>query len=88
MPEIPDLESYALALRPRLIGARLETIRMKNPFFLRTAATAMRHSRGSRRVALGSSGRSSTLSSPELILTTCAQTGNAANSSQAPHLIW
>jgi len=36
MPEIPDLESYALALRPRLIGARLETVRMKNPFFLRT----------------------------------------------------
>ena len=36
MPEIPDLESYASALRPRLIGARLENIRIKNPFFLRS----------------------------------------------------
>ena len=36
MPEIPDLESYALALQPRLVGAKLENIRIKNPFFLRT----------------------------------------------------
>ena len=36
MPEIPDLESYALALRLRLVGAQLEDIRIKNPFFLRT----------------------------------------------------
>jgi formamidopyrimidine-DNA glycosylase len=36
MPEIPDLESYAEALRPRIVGARLENIRIKNPFFLRT----------------------------------------------------
>ena len=36
MPEIPDLESYVLALRPRLCGARLENIRLKNPFVLRT----------------------------------------------------
>src|SRR5262245_7670286 len=35
MPEIPDLESYAEALRPRIVGARLENIRIKNPFFLR-----------------------------------------------------
>ncbi|HYV50825.1 MAG TPA: DNA-formamidopyrimidine glycosylase family protein [Dongiaceae bacterium] len=36
MPEIPDLESYAEALRPRIVGARVENIRIKNPFFLRT----------------------------------------------------
>jgi len=36
MPEIPDLESYALALQPRIVGAQLENIRIKNPFFLRT----------------------------------------------------
>ena len=36
MPEIPDLESYVAALRPRTIGARLEAIRLKNPFLLRT----------------------------------------------------
>jgi formamidopyrimidine-DNA glycosylase len=36
MPEIPDLESYALALRTRIAGAQLENIRIKNPFFLRT----------------------------------------------------
>ena len=36
MPEIPDLESYALALQTRIVGAQLENIRLKNPFFLRT----------------------------------------------------
>ncbi|HET9234210.1 MAG TPA: DNA-formamidopyrimidine glycosylase family protein, partial [Candidatus Eisenbacteria bacterium] len=36
MPEIPDLESYVAALRPRILGARLESIRLKNPFLLRT----------------------------------------------------
>jgi formamidopyrimidine-DNA glycosylase len=41
MPEIPDLESYALALRPRLIGARLENVRLNNPFLLRTVDPAL-----------------------------------------------
>jgi len=36
MPEIPDLESYAVALRQRIVGARLENVRIKNPFFLRS----------------------------------------------------
>ena len=36
MPEIPDLESYVLALRPRIVGAKLENVRIKNAFFLRT----------------------------------------------------
>ena len=36
MPEIPDLESYVAALRPRIVGARLESIGLKNLFLLRT----------------------------------------------------
>ena len=36
MPEIPDLELYVAALRRRLIGQRLERVRLLSPFFLRT----------------------------------------------------
>lgn len=36
MPEIPDLEAYLAALRPRVVGAGLERVRLANPFLLRT----------------------------------------------------
>ena len=36
MPEIPDVELYVAALRRRLIGQRLERVRLLSPFFLRT----------------------------------------------------
>src|SRR5689334_5321914 len=36
MPELPDVELYVHALRPRLVGQRLERVRLGNPFIIRT----------------------------------------------------
>jgi len=36
MPELPDIEAYIHALRPRVIGRRLEKARIASPFLLRT----------------------------------------------------
>jgi len=36
MPELPDIEAYLEALRPRLVGERLNGVTLKNPFLLRT----------------------------------------------------
>jgi formamidopyrimidine-DNA glycosylase len=36
MPELPDIEVYLDALRPRVVGQVLERVRLKNPFLLRT----------------------------------------------------
>lgn len=37
MPELPDIVLYLHALAPRLVGARLEDLRIGSPFLLRTA---------------------------------------------------
>jgi formamidopyrimidine-DNA glycosylase len=36
MPELPDLESYLLALRRMVVGQRLEQLTIRSPFVLRT----------------------------------------------------
>ena len=36
MPELPDITSYLVALRPRIVGQRLERIQIKSPFLVRT----------------------------------------------------
>jgi formamidopyrimidine-DNA glycosylase len=36
MPELPDVVAYIEALRPRVVGARLEAIRLLHPFVLRS----------------------------------------------------
>ena len=36
MPELPDVELYLHALRQRIVGARLERVRLASPFLLRT----------------------------------------------------
>ena len=36
MPELPDIEAYLSALRQRILGQRLERIRLESIFFLRT----------------------------------------------------
>src|SRR6187402_3459986 len=36
MPELPDVELYLHALRQRIVGARLERVRIASPFLLRT----------------------------------------------------
>ena len=37
MPELPDIALYLHALAPRVVGARLERLRIASPFLLRTA---------------------------------------------------
>src|SRR6516225_7095778 len=36
MPELPDIVSYIAALEPRIVGQRLEKVRVAGPFLLRT----------------------------------------------------
>ncbi len=36
MPELPDVELYLAALRPRVIGRPIERVRVATPFFIRT----------------------------------------------------
>jgi formamidopyrimidine-DNA glycosylase len=36
VPELPDVELYLSALRPRIVGRPLERVRVGNPFFVRT----------------------------------------------------
>jgi formamidopyrimidine-DNA glycosylase len=61
LPEIPDVEVYVAALRSRIVGHRLEKVRLLSPFFLRTVdpplaafegATAVGVSRLAKRVAI------------------------------------
>ena len=37
MPELPDIAAYLTALEPRIVGQRLERVRLASPFLLRTA---------------------------------------------------
>ena len=36
MPELPDIELYLHALRPRIAGERLQRIRLASPFLVRS----------------------------------------------------
>ncbi len=36
MPELPDIELYLSALRPRIVGEKLESVRLATPFLLRS----------------------------------------------------
>lgn len=36
MPEFPDIELYLSALRPRIVGSRLEAVRLASPFLVRS----------------------------------------------------
>jgi formamidopyrimidine-DNA glycosylase len=37
MPELPDITAYITALEPRVLGQRLERVRLGSVFLLRTA---------------------------------------------------
>jgi formamidopyrimidine-DNA glycosylase len=37
MPELPDIAAYISALEPRIVGQRIEHVRLASPFLLRTA---------------------------------------------------
>src|SRR5262249_32144565 len=36
MPELPDIESYLVALRPKIVGTPLAKITVRSPFLVRT----------------------------------------------------
>src|SRR5512136_2105971 len=48
VPELPDLEAYAEALRERVVGEPLGAIRLATPFLLRTADPPLREAEGRR----------------------------------------
>jgi len=48
MPELPDIEVYAEALRKRVRGSVLERVRLANPFLLRTFEVPISEAQGRR----------------------------------------
>ena len=52
MPELPDIELYLHALRPRIVGRRLEKIRLASPFLVRSFDPPIDHAYGKTVVAL------------------------------------
>ncbi len=52
MPELPDIRVYVECLRPRIVGRRLERVRLVSPFLLRTVEPDIREAEGRRVVEL------------------------------------
>ena len=48
MPELPDIAAYIRALEMRIEGARLERVRLRSPFFLRTVEPPVAATAGAR----------------------------------------
>jgi len=46
MPELPDICAYIGALEPRIVGGRLERVRLASPFVLRTADPPIANAEG------------------------------------------
>ena len=46
MPELPDIELYLHALRPRILNHRLERIRLASPFLVRSVAPPIDQAHG------------------------------------------
>ena len=46
MPELPDIEAYLAALRPRVAGATLDGMRLATPFLLRSVDPPLRETHG------------------------------------------
>ena len=52
MPELPDIELYLHALRPRIVGQRLERVRLASPFLVRSFDPPLEHVNGKTVIAL------------------------------------
>jgi formamidopyrimidine-DNA glycosylase len=52
MPELPDVVAYIAALEPRVVGKRLERVRLKSPFLLRTIDPPVSEAQGRHVVGL------------------------------------
>jgi formamidopyrimidine-DNA glycosylase len=46
VPELPDITAYIVALEPRIIGKRLDRVRLGTPFLLRTAVPPLSDAEG------------------------------------------
>jgi formamidopyrimidine-DNA glycosylase len=46
MPELPDISAYMSALQPRIVGQRLEQVRIASPFVLRTVKPSVEEVEG------------------------------------------
>ena len=46
MPELPDVETYVSCLAPRIVGQRLERVRLLRPFVLRSVAPPLEDTAG------------------------------------------
>src|ERR1700722_3851509 len=46
MPELPDISAYITALEPRIVGQRLEQVRLQSAFLLRTAQPPLSEAEG------------------------------------------
>jgi formamidopyrimidine-DNA glycosylase len=46
MPELPDVTAYLVALEPRIVGKRLDRVRLGTPFLLRTAIPPLADAEG------------------------------------------
>lgn len=57
MPELPDISAYLEALHPRIIGQRLEQVRIVSPFVLRTASPPLSLAEGRTVVSLRRAGK-------------------------------
>jgi formamidopyrimidine-DNA glycosylase len=52
VPELPDILGYLTALEPRVVGKRLESVRLASPFLLRSVSPPLRTAEGREVVAL------------------------------------
>lgn len=57
MPELPDISAYLTALEPRILGQRLEAVRLASPFLLRTVQPSIRAIEGQTVRSLGRIGK-------------------------------
>ena len=57
VPELPDVLAYLAALEPRIVGRRLEGVRLGSPFLLRTVDPPLRAAEGRRVLALSRAGK-------------------------------
>ena len=57
MPELPDLNAYLASLEPRIVGKRLQDIKLFNPFLLRTAVPPISSANGKRVLGLSRLGK-------------------------------
>src|SRR5262244_2922517 len=57
MPELPDIVAYIAALEPRVVGRKIESVRLASPFFLRSVDPPIAAAQGRTVLALRRMGK-------------------------------